>query len=280
VGGVPVRGKLGAALFLIAMGVLAAVVSRAEAEPRRAFAPADPANPLKYLIPGEEFLAPSVRAQQADDFDNPAFALVETGEKAWAAPEGSFGKSCQTCHGAGDKNGVRRAAATYPKYAPSLKEVITLPARINLCRKTNLGAGVLAEDGTPMLAMTAYLRWLARGTPVTVDKSGPAAELFERGRTLYQTKLGLLQLSCAQCHNERFGQKFGGDTLSQGHPVAYPAYKIDKERAITLHERLRMCNALVRAKGQPDGSDDYIALELYLNWRSRNLPLTTPGVRP
>ncbi|WP_164729926.1 sulfur oxidation c-type cytochrome SoxA [Rhodomicrobium lacus] len=274
------RGNLGAALFQIAIGIFAAAVFTAKGEPRRAFAPADASNPLKYLIPGEEFLPPSVAAQQADDFDNPAFALVESGEKAWSAPEGTLGKSCRSCHGTGDRNGVRRAAASYPKYLPGLKEVITLPARINLCRKTNLGADVLAEDSAPMLAMTAYLRWLARGNPETVDKTGPAAELFERGRALYQTKQGLLQLSCAQCHHERFGQKFGGDTLSQGHPVAYPAYKLDQQRVITLHERFRMCNALVRGKGQPDGSDDYIALELFLNWRSRNLPVTAPGVRP
>ena len=76
-----------------------------------------------------------------------------------------------------------------------------------------------------MIGMTAYLRWLARGSPSTVDVTGPNAEVFERGRTLHQTKLGRYQISCAQCHNEKFGQKFGADTLSQGHTLGLSGVK-------------------------------------------------------
>ena len=49
---------------------------------------------------------------------------------------------------------------------------------------------------------------------------------------------------------------------------------------ISLHERFRMCNQLTRAEPQAVGSPDYVALELYLNWRSKDLPITAPGVRP
>ena len=41
-----------------------------------------------------------------------------------------------------------------------------------------------------------------------------------------------------------------------------------------------MCNKFARAEGQPDSAPDYVALELYLNWRSKSLPITAPGVRP
>jgi sulfur-oxidizing protein SoxA len=34
------------------------------------------------------------------------------------------------------------------------------------------------------------------------------------------------------------------------------------------------------AKSFIEGSPDYVALELYLNWRSKGLPITAPGVRP
>ncbi|MBI4723953.1 MAG: sulfur oxidation c-type cytochrome SoxA [Rhodomicrobium sp.] len=235
---------------------------------------------LRTLIPGEEFLPAALRAQQADDFDNPAYPFVEIGEAAWSKPEGPAGKSCKGCHGAGDKNALKRVAASYPKYAPDVKRVITLQTRINLCRSNNLKAPPLPDDSAPMTAMTAYLRWLARGSPLKVDVTGPSAGVFERGAKLYQTKAGLLQLSCVQCHTERFGKKFGADTLSQGHPLSYPAYLTREKRVISLHERFRMCNRLARAEGQPGNSPDYVALELYLNWRSKELPVTAPGVRP
>lgn len=271
---------LGPALIALIVCAIGSVSVLGQTDPRRSVPPAETANPLAQLIQGEEFLAPSVRALQADDFDNPAFPLVEAGEANWSTVEGAAGKSCQDCHGSGQKNAIKRAAASYPKYAPDVKQVITLSKRVNLCRLNNLRTAPLPEDSDQMTAMVAYLRWLARGAPSSVEITGPNSEAFERGRQLYQKKLGLLQLSCSQCHNENFGHKFGADTLSQGHPLAYPAFQSSGGRVISLHERFRMCNRLARAEGQPENSPDYVALELFINWRSKNLPITTPGVRP
>lgn len=112
----------------------------------RALPPAETGNPLPYLIQGEEFLRPSVRAMQADDFDNPALPLVEAAEASWSTPATPGGKSCEDCHGGGDKNLLKRVAAAYPKYVPDLKEVITLQTRINNCRKIHLGEPAIAEE--------------------------------------------------------------------------------------------------------------------------------------
>ena len=90
--------------------------------------------------------------------------------------------------------------------------------------------------------------------------------------------MGRYQISCAQCHNDKFGKNYGGETLSQGHPLAYPVFKTGEDRMVTLHERFRMCNKLARADGQPDNSADYVALELFINWPSMNLPISAPGV--
>ena len=120
--------------------------------------PAEAGNPLPFLVQGEEFLPPSLRAMQADDFDNPAFPLVEAAEASWSTPAAPGGKCCRDCHGAEDKNLLKRAAASYPKYAPDLKEVITLQTRINNCRKNYLGEPALAGSDSRMIGMTAYLR--------------------------------------------------------------------------------------------------------------------------
>jgi L-cysteine S-thiosulfotransferase len=277
-GGLPAPRILGLAAAFAAACAFSGLLLGARGEPQRSTAPAEPGNPLKFLIQGEEFQSPAIRAQQADDFDNPAFPTVEAGETAWSSADD--GKSCQECHGAGKNNALKRVAAGYPKYVAAAQGVITLQTRINLCRKNQLGLSPLAENDPRMIGLTVYLRWLARGTPSAVDIQGPNAEVFERGGKLYRTKLGLYQISCAQCHNEKFGQKFGAETLSQGHPLAYPAYKASEGRVISLHERFRMCNKLARAEGQPDNAPDYVALELYLDWRSKSLPITAPGVRP
>ncbi len=268
---------LGVSFIIFLAAALGGISARAQTDAR---APAAAAESLKRVIPGEEFLPASLRAQQADDFDNPAFPFVEAGEAAWSRPEGTDGKSCRDCHGAGPKNSVRHVAASYPKYAPDVKQTISLQTRINLCRKNALHASPWPDDSDQMIVMTAYLRWLARGLPSAVDVTGPAAAVFERGAGLYSTKMGLLQLSCAQCHTQRFGQKFGAETLSQGHTLAYPVYSLSEHRMISLHERFRMCYQLARAEALPENAPDYVALELYLNWRGRDLTITAPGVRP
>ena len=222
----------------------------------------------------------AVRAKQSDDFDNPAFPFVQAGEAAWGKTEGAAGKACKDCHGAAPEQRITAAVASYPKFSRAAGGVIALPARINICRENALHAPALAEGSDQMMAMTAYLRWVARGLPATADASGPAEVVLAKGKELYFKKIGLLQLSCANCHNQNFGQKFGGETLSQGHAVAYPVFSVGEKRMISLHERFRMCNRLARAEPQAEGSPDYVALELYLNWRSKDLPITAPGVRP
>ncbi len=267
-----------AAIFFAAFAVSAAVCLQAQAGPGGE--PGETSAQLQVIKPGEEFVPPALRAKQSDDFDNPAFPVVQAGEAAWSRPEGDSGKACKDCHGATPEQRVKTAVASYPSYASDAGRVIALPGRINFCRENALHAPALAEGSDQMIAMSAYLRWITRGLPPTADVTGPAEAFLEKGKELYFKKIGLLQFSCADCHNRNFGQKFGGETLSQGHAVAYPVFSMGQKRMISLHERFRMCNALARAEAQAEGSPDYVALELYLNWRSRDLPITAPGVRP
>jgi sulfur-oxidizing protein SoxA len=143
-----------------------------------------------------------------------------------------------------------------------------------------MSAAAWPFESQEQLSMSAYLGQLSRGTPKDADINGPAAATFRAGKALFEKKIGRLEQSCAQCHNDYYGQKFGSEQLSQGHPTDHPVYKISESRIISLHERMRQCNRLVRAEPMPSGSDDYVALELYLAWRSKNLLIDAPGVRP
>ncbi len=259
-----------------AIPALAGVQAQAQSNAQPGQAPA----PLRVIIPDEEFVPAAVRAKQSDDFDNPAFPFVQAGEAAWGKTEGKANKACKDCHGAAPEQRVTTAVASYPAYASDAKRVVTLPMRINFCREHALRAPALAEGSEQMMAMATYLRWVTRGLPVAADARGPAEAVLEQGKELYFKKIGLLQYSCADCHNQNFGQKFGDETLSQGHAVAYPVFSVGEKRMISLHERFRMCNRLARAEPEAEDSPDYMALELYLNWRSKDLPITAPGVRP
>ena len=267
-----------AVLFFIVLAVSALGGVQAQAE--SGAGPGETSAAPQVIVPGEEFLTPAVRAKQSDDFDNPAFPLRADGEAAWSKPEGAAGKACKDCHGATPEQRVTTAVASYPKYARAVDRVIALSGRINICRESALQAPALAEGSDRMMAMTAYLRWIARGLPATADVSGPAEEVLRDGQGALLQEDRSAAAFMRDCHNRNFGQKFGGDMLSQGHAVAYPVFSMGEKRMISLHERFRMCNRFARAEPQAEGSADYVALELYLNWRSKDLPITAPGVRP
>jgi sulfur-oxidizing protein SoxA len=112
---------------------------------------------------------------------------------------------------------------------------------------------------------------------VTIDQQNRSH--FEAGRAMYYRRMGQMNLSCAQCHQDNWGKKLGPETISQGHGVAYPIYRLEWQTMGSLHRRFRSCQSGVRAELLPQGSPEFLDLELYLAWRAGGLPIETPGVR-
>jgi sulfur-oxidizing protein SoxA len=115
--------------------------------------------------------------------------------------------------------------------------------------------------------------------PLEASIDGPARATWEAGRALYFTRVGQLNLACTQCHDQSWGHTLLAETVSQGHPTGWPAYRLEWQRAGSIERRLRACFNGVRAAMPPYGSPDLVALELYLAWRARGLPLESPAVR-
>jgi sulfur-oxidizing protein SoxA len=216
-----------------------------------------------------------VRAMQDDDTANPAMLWVGQGETLWNQTAGTSGKSCASCHG--EPTSMRGVAARYPRFAG---RPITLPEQINQCRTGRQGAPALSEEGDEMLGLTALVGMQSRGMTVAVDASGPAQAVLEQGRALFTQRMGQLNLSCAQCHDELAGHRLGGSTIPQGHPNGYPEYRLEWQGMGSLYRRLRGCMTGVRAEPFPPGSPELAALEFYLGWRANGLTVETPAVRP
>lgn len=231
--------------------------------------------PLKS---GAEFVGAEVRTLQQDDFANPGMLWVARGEKLWQEPAGKEGNSCASCHGDA-KRSMMGVATRYPLLDPGAARVVNLEARIMECREQHQQAAPLKYESEELLALTAYVRHQSRGMPVKVAIDGQNRKHFEAGRDMYHRRMGQMNLSCAQCHQENWGKKLGPETISQGHGDAYPIYRLEWQTVGSLHRRFRSCLSGVRAEMLPHGAPEYLDLELYLAWRSGGLPIETPGVR-
>jgi L-cysteine S-thiosulfotransferase len=257
-------------------GVVALAVAVCAAA--NAQAPEQPAG--RPLLPksGTVFQSTATQAVQADDAINPGMLWVEKGLKHWAEPAGALGKSCASCHDDAAQT-LRGAATRYPQIDAATGALINLEGRINQCRTVRQGATAFAYESQELLGLTAYLSMQSRGLKPHVSVTGPAAPYFDTGRSLFMTRQGQLNVSCAQCHDDNVGRKLRGDPISQGHPTGWPGYRLEWQTVGSLHRRLRACSLGVRAEILDFGSPEYLALELYLAWRAQDLAVEAPAVR-
>ncbi|MGK9230626.1 sulfur oxidation c-type cytochrome SoxA [Inquilinus limosus] len=216
---------------------------------------------------------------QRDDAANPGMLWVMQGEALWRQPEGAAGRSCADCHGDAAA-GMRGVAARYPAFDAASGRPIDLQGRINQCRMARQGAVPFDHESEELLALTTYVAHQSRGMPVEPVDDERLRPFVEDGRRLFERRIGQLDLSCAACHDERWGQRLGGSAITQAHPTGYPIYRLEWQSVGSLQRRMRNCMIGVRAEPYAWGAPEFTALELYLRSRAAGLPIETPGVRP
>jgi sulfur-oxidizing protein SoxA len=227
---------------------------------------------------GYLYLGDQTRALQDDDFLNPGMFAVDYGRDLWNSVEGTEGFSCASCHGDAEQT-LQGVATRFPRYDARRDRIINLELMINRERAERMGAAPYDYESEELLALTAYIANQSRGMPLEVDITGPAEPFFEAGRAFYFERRGQLDLSCAQCHDDRAGMLLRGDLLSQGQVNGFPFFRLMWDSIASTHRMFEWCNVSVRAEPYRLGSDEYLNLELYLAWRGRGLPIEAPAVR-
>lgn len=232
---------------------------------------------LSTIYSGWVFRSTETQSLQMDDFENPGMIFVDDAIDAWNTVEGSAGESCASCHGAPEEMaGVR---AVYPKWNDEAEEVRTIAMQVNGCRTEQMGAEEWKYDGADMLNMEALLASVSRGMTIDVAIDGPAQSMWELGREIYYTRFGQLDLSCANCHEDNYGNNIRADHLSQGQINGFPTYRLKNAKLNGVQSRFRGCIRDTRAETYGVGVEEMIALELYVASRGNGLSVEGPSVR-
>ena len=233
---------------------------------------------LDEIISGWHFRNEGTRAMEMDDFENPAMAFVDEGLAAWDAVDGSEGKSCASCHGDIEES-MKGLRATLPKYNEEAGDLWSMEDYVNDCRENRMGAEAWNWDKAPMKNMTAAIALQSRGMPVDVAIDGPAAPYWEQGKEMYYARTGLLQMSCATCHEWNYGNYIRADHLSQGQTNGFPVFRLKQSNLVSLHNRFFGCVRDTRAESYAKGGPEFKALELYVASRGNGLSVEAPAVR-
>ena len=232
---------------------------------------------LSEIRSGWTFRSTETQALQMDDFENPGMIFVDDAIDAFNTVEGTEGNSCASCHE--NPESLAGARAEYPKWNDQAEEIRTMAMQINGCRTEQMGAEPWKYDGGDMLNMEALVASVSRGLPMSVAIDGPAEAAYELGKELYYTRTGQLDLSCANCHEDNYDNYIRADHLSQGHINGFPTYRLKNAKLNGVHSRFKGCVRDTRAETYAVGSEEFIALELYLAARGNGLSVEGPSVR-
>src|SRR6266487_3696934 len=235
--------------------------------------------PLAERKSGYEFMGRETRAMQDDDTANPAMLWVLDGETLWQRKDGSAAKSCADCHGDA-RTSMKGVAARYPAFDAARRRPVDLEERVNICRAEKQQATPLAFESKELLALAAYVGRQSRGMPIDIADEARIKPFLQAGRDMFTERQGQLNLSCAQCHDDNWGQHLGGAPIPQAHPTGYPLYRLEWQALGSLRRRLRNCLIGMRAETYPNDVPEIVDLELYLAWRARGLVIETPASPP
>ena len=228
---------------------------------------------------GYEQMGRETRAMQDDDTANPAMLWVQEGESLWKRKAGEANRACSECHGDAAA-GMKGVAARHPAPDSKTGRLVNLEQRINACRVERQEATPLAFESRELLALTAFVARQSRGMPIQVPVDAGSQPALDAGRALFNRRIGQIDLSCAQCHDQNWGRHLAGNVIPQAHPTGYPLYRLEWQGLGSLQRRLRNCMSGMRAEPYEYGASDYVELEYYLMWRARGMTVESPAVRP
>lgn len=222
--------------------------------------------------------APVEIRENLDALENPAMWAIDKAPALWSA-RGPLGSACATCHQKPEQI-FKTWAASMPRFEPRLDKVLGVEEFITRHAKATTGNDWLmqSEENT---ALAVYLRYLANGTPINVDVTGPAKAAYDRGKALAARKVGQLNFSCNDCHNVSARKWIRGQWLAEqrGQLDHFPTWRTSLLATWDIRKRFQWCQVNIRGDELPPDAKEYGDLELYLTATSAALPLNVPGIR-
>jgi sulfur-oxidizing protein SoxA len=175
--------------------------------------------------------------------------------------------------------------AGFPRYIGTFDGVVGLDQVLQ---------GLMAQKGhkpfklksKEMFAMLAYAKSIANDEPINIDidANEPMRKAYALGKEVFETKRGGRGLACISCHNAGV---VGGILRTQPLPDlgkanaggTWPAYRMTKSSLRTLQRRFQGCmnNALLAVI--PLGSEEMVALEVYVTNEAKGNKIAIPGLK-
>lgn len=177
--------------------------------------------------------------------------------------------------------------AGFPRYIKKFDRVVSLDQALQGLMAEN-GEKPFALKSKEMFAMSAYAKSIANEEKINIDVNAneQMKRSFALGKEVYETKRGGRGLACLSCHSsDVIGSilrtqplpDLGAPDVNSG--GTWPAYRMTKSSLRTLQRRFQGCmkNALLAVL--PLGSEEMVALEVYITDKAKGNTIAIPGLK-
>ncbi len=177
--------------------------------------------------------------------------------------------------------------AGFPRHIKKLDRVVALDQVLQALMAQNKHKP-FALKSAEMFAMSAYAKSIANDVAINIDVTAntPMKKAYALGKEVYETKRGGRGLACLSCHSaDVIGSvlrtqplpDLGAAEVNSG--GTWPAYRMTKSSLTTIQKRFQGCmkNALLAVI--PLGSEEMVALEVYITDLGKGNAIAIPGLK-
>jgi len=234
---------------------------------------------------GEQFaMSDADRAMYAELLEaNPAEIIMEEGGEKFEELCG--GESALAAFLGVKEDKLYKTIAGFPRYVKKLDMVAGLDQVMQAMMAQN-GHKPFALKSKDMFAMLTYVKSLANGEKINIDVNAneQMKKAYALGEEVFTTHRGGRGLSCMSCHSPDI---IGSVLRTQPLPDlgvnnaggTWPAYRMTKSSLRTLQRRFQGCmnNALLAVI--PIGSEEMVALEVFVTEKGKGKEIAIPGLK-
>jgi sulfur-oxidizing protein SoxA len=227
---------------------------------------------------GNFFLSPDLSQLGFEKGANPIEIWIDIGQVLWR--DSSNGKSCESCHGA--MSNLKDAVRSLPQISRDGTRLENLEDKIlfylNASREKKL-----TLDSDEVVALSVAIQQNAKDSVIQMQPQLQSQrvwnEQLKAGTDLFYQRMGRMNLSCSQCHDQNIGKNLRADVISPAYPTGFPVYRMAWQKPGTMDRRLRACYYGVQAKVPDVGDAELRQLELFLKVRAQGMVLDGPSLR-
>lgn len=225
--------------------------------------------------------------------DNPAYDLIEDGEKLFKQARGPKNVSLEKCDFGKGPGVVAGAYVEMPRYFADTGKVMDLESRLVHCMKTVQGftdddAAVKQRHGSnsDMMKLQTYIASKSNGMSWNPPMNHPVEKAMRNaGEVMFYRRSGTMDFNCATCHTQT-GKRIRASVLPNlqvpqewTKAISWPAHRVSHDHVRSSQHRVLECLWQMRYPNMNPGSDASIALISFWTDAARGQPAILPDLK-